>query len=302
MEITNSNTKVFDYVRFFKIAAALSTLAIIVSLLSFWLRGFNLGIDFTGGILLEVNMPHKIELQTARTALEQNGIKEATLQDFGTQGLMIRVASDKSDSGDNTQQLIVERIKQTLTKQFGQEIQFQRVDFVGPQVGNDLIIRGLMALGFSFLAIMLYIWIRFDWEFGIGVMLALMHDALLMFGFYSITGLNFDFTAIIAILTVVGYSVNNSVVLYDRLREYRHKMPGTPLNVLINLSTKVSLKRTLLTSCSTSLALIALVIFGGDTLASFSCGTLFGVVIGTYSSIYIAMPILLQFFPIKNSN
>lgn len=296
MEMQAESNKVIDFVKLFKPALALSLGLALISIVCLVTRGLNLGIDFTGGVMLEAQTSQKLELQAIRTTLEKASIYDTMLQDFGERGVMIRVAQSKAIADEKSQKQLAEQIKTVLTQQFGEEIQFQKTDFVGAQVGRDLVARGLLALLCAFAVVMVYIWIRFDWQFGVGAMLGLAHDTILLFGFYALTGLTFDFTAIIAILTVVGYSVNDSVVLYDRIRENLQKKSGFTLAKIINLSTKANLKRTLLTSGSTIVAILALALFGGKTLASFSYGTLFGVIIGTYSSIFIATPVLVCFF------
>lgn len=194
------------------------------------------------------------------------------------------------------QNFLVKNIQQTLQENFTQ-IQYRKIDYVGPQVGSELILKGLLALILSFVAIMIYITIRFDWQFGIGGIFALLHDAIVVLGFFAITGLEFNLTSIACILTVIGYSINDSVVIYDRIRENLKKHPKINLNDLINTSINSTLSRTILTASTTLISLLALIIYGGDVLFSFSVATFFGIALGTYSSIYISAPILFYVDP-----
>jgi preprotein translocase subunit SecF len=219
---------------------------------------------------------------------------EVSLQNFDDRNFMIKVAQNK----DINQEQTIKSIKKIINKNFpGTE--YRKVDFVGPQIGEELIKKGVMALLLSFAAIMIYIWIRFDWQFGIGAIAALLHDSTMVFGFFALTGLEFNATSIAAILTIIGYSINDSVVIYDRIRENLHKYKKASLSDLINLSLNSTLSRTVLTSGATLLSLIALIIFGGEALKSFSVAVFFGIVVGTYSSIYISAPILLYLDPRK---
>jgi preprotein translocase subunit SecF len=205
---------------------------------------------------------------------------------------MIKVSQDEKID----QSKIVQKIKTVLNDNFSNP-EYRKVDFVGPQIGKELISKGITALIFSFVAIMIYIWIRFDWQFGVGAIIAVIHDAILMFGLFACTGLEFNSTSIAAILAIIGYSINDSVVIYDRVRENLQKFKKTNIKDVVNLSLNSTLSRTILTSGATLLSLLALILFGGEALKGFSISVFFGVVIGTYSSIYISTPILLYFDP-----
>ncbi len=288
-----AHTKV-DFMKVHKLALAASILCIIASVALVLVKGLNFGIDFSGGILIEARAPNASQEQL-RAALTAK-IKDVQIQNIGEQDFLIRVA--KTNDKDGSQLLEVKKIQEILTEKFPQ-IEYRKVDYVGPQMGSELIWKGFFALLMSFIFIMIYIWVRFDWQFGLGGIFALTHDALLTLGFYAVTGLEFNLTSIAAILTVIGYSINDSVVIYDRIRENLRKYKKMDLAELINSSANSTLSRTLLTSGATLLSLLALVLFGGDVLKSFSQAAFFGILVGTYSSIYISAPILLYLDPRK---
>jgi preprotein translocase subunit SecF len=223
-------------------------------------------------------------------------IGEVVLQNFGTShDLSIRVGvSSEEDLMQN-----IALIKQTLQDKFSYNFDYRKVDFVGPQVGNQMIRSGTMAMILSFLGIMLYIWIRFEWHFGMGVLVALCHDVIISLGFMSITSYDFNLSTIAAILTVIGYSVNDSVVIYDRIRENLRKYSRKEMNEIINLSINETLSRTTITALTTLLANLALILLGGEAIRSFSVLVFFGIFVGTYSSIFISAP-LLTLFNFKN--
>lgn len=283
------NTSV-DFIGIKKLAFAASLLLILLSVFMFVTRGLNLGIDFTGGIVLEVRQEQAADLSAMRSALGELNLGEVSLQNFGTNAgdVMIRIQAE--DGAD--QAAIVEHVKEGLVKALDTPLEYRKVDYVGPQVGRELVEAGAEAAVSAFFAILLYIWFRFEWNFGVGAVAALIHDVLLTIGFFAITRLEFNLTSIAAVLTIVGYSINDSVVIYDRIRENLRKYKKMPLPELINLSINETLSRTILTAGTTILALLALAIFGGEVLKSFSYSVLFGVTIGTYSSIYIAAPML----------
>jgi len=290
-----SNFMVGSKIGFMKVHKLAITISIILSILSISLvmtRGLNLGIDFSGGILIEAQFQDKVEFSQIRELLNKKEFGEVTLQNFDDKNFIIKVAQNK----DIDQNQTIKAIKTTLDNNFN-NIQYRKTDFVGPQIGGELIRKGLLALFSSFAFIMIYIWIRFDWQFGIGGIIALMHDAILVLGFYAFTGLEFNSTSIAAILTVIGYSINDSVVIYDRIRENLRKFKAMDLSDLLNLSINSTLSRTVLTASTTLLALVSLMIFGGEALKSFSIATFFGIAAGTYSSIYISAPILLYIDP-----
>ncbi len=290
-----SNFMVGSKIGFMKVHKLAITLSIILSIISISLiiaRGLNLGIDFSGGILIEAQFQDKVKFPKIRKLLDKKEFGEITLQNFDDKNFIIKVAQNKNIDQNQT----IKQIKTTLDNSFN-NIKYRKTDFVGPQIGGELVRKGLLALFLSFAFIMVYIWIRFDWQFGIGAIIALIHDAVLVLGFYALTGLEFNSTSIAAILTVIGYSINDSVVIYDRIRENLRKFKAMDLSELLNLSINSTLSRTILTSSTTLLALASLMVFGGEALKSFSVATFFGIIVGTYSSVYISAPILLYLNP-----
>jgi len=283
-----------DFMKVHKLALIASVVCIVGCLALIFVKGLNFGIDFSGGILMELRVD-KVETEQMRAVLNAK-IKDVQIQNIGEKDFLIRVA--KPVDAATTQSEEVKKIQEILNQNFA-NIEYRKIDYVGPQVGSELIGKGFMALLMSFIFIMIYIWVRFDWQFGLGGIFALVHDAVLTLGFYAATGLEFNLTSIAAILTVIGYSINDSVVIYDRIRENLRKYKKMNLADLINSSVNSTLSRTLLTSGATLLSLLALVLFGGEVLKSFSQAAFFGIIVGTYSSIYISAPILLYLDPRK---
>lgn len=275
-----------------KLALAMSVICIIASLVLVGVKGLNFGIDFAGGILIEARMPEAVDVSVIRELITAE-IKDVQIQNVDQQDLLIRVAKTTEE-----QSVIVKKIQEILNNNFS-NVEYRKIDYVGPQVGGELIEKGFMALLMSFAFIMVYIWIRFDWQFGLGGIFALVHDAILTLGFFSLSGLEFNLTSIAAILTVIGYSINDSVVIYDRIRENLRRYKKMDLADLINSSTNSTMSRTVLTSSVTLVSLLALMLFGGEALHSFSTATFVGIIIGTYSSIYISAPILIYLDPRK---
>jgi len=285
-----SNCKI-NFMAIHKIALIFSIISIIVSIGLVAFKGLNLGIDFAGGILIEARINQKFATSEIREKLSQQ-IDDIHIQESDND-IIIRVAKPQGEPN-----LLIEKIKNILVENYS-NIEYRKIDFVGPQVGSELIFKGLLALVLSFIFIMIYIWIRFDWQFGVGGIFALIHDTFLTLGFFAITGIEFNLTSIASILTIIGYSINDSVVIYDRIRENLKLHPKIDLSNLINSSTNSTLSRTILTASTTLISLLALILFGGEALFSFSIATFFGILIGTYSSIYISAPILLYFDPRK---
>ncbi|MDR0329173.1 MAG: protein translocase subunit SecF [Rickettsia sp.] len=286
-----------DFIRFKKVSYTISIILSLVSIIWIGIYKFNFGIDFAGGIVIEVRLDQDPDLTKMREVLNNLKIGEVILQNFGNQhDLSIRVGSNSED----TLMQNIELIKSTLKNQFPYKFEYRKVDFVGPQVGTQLIKSGITALILSFLAIMVYTWVRFEWYFGLGILVALLHDAILSLGFMSVMRLDFNLSSIAAILTIIGYSVNDSVVIYDRIRENLRKSHKKVMPQIINLSINETLSRTILTVVTTLLANLALVIFGGEAIYSFSVLVFFGIIVGTYSSIFISAPILTYFKNLKN--
>jgi preprotein translocase subunit SecF len=275
-----------------KIALVLSIVFMIGSLILVFTKGLNYGIDFAGGVLIEARIESNPDISKIREALS-NKIDDIHIQESGENDVLIRVSK-----ASQNQDKLIKKIQDILEENFD-KVEYRKIDFVGPQVGSELIFKGFLALFLSFIFIMIYIWIRFDWQFGLGGIFALLHDAIVTLGFFSITGLEFNLTSIASILTIIGYSINDSVVIYDRIRENLRKFSKIDLITLINSSTNSTLSRTILTASTTLISLLALIFFGGEALFSFSVATFFGIALGTYSSIYISAPILLYFDPRK---
>ena len=272
-------------------AFILSAVLIVTSFGLLFTKGLNFGIDFTGGIVIEIRTENPVEIGALRQWLNQPELGEVALQTFGSQGdLMIRLQAEE----DETSRLqAIDRVKTILADNLQTAVDYRKVEFVGPQVGSELIRAGALSLLLAFAAILIYIWMRFEWQFGVGAVAALIHDVILTLGLFSLLQLEFNLTSIAAILTIVGYSINDSVVIFDRIRENLRKFKKMQLPELLNNSINDNLARTVMTSGTTTLALVALVWMGGEVIKGFSIAVLFGIVIGTYSSIYIASPLLI---------
>jgi len=269
----------------FSVSIALTLLALGI----LFTKGLNLGIDFTGGVLMEVRTEVAADLGAMRASLEGQGFGEISLQNFGDpRDVMIRIQVSEKDD----QAAVIAHVKQLLEGSIGQ-LDYRKIDYVGPTVGKELIMAGWMSVLCAFGAIMLYVWFRFEWQYGVGAIMALLHDSIMMIGFFAVTRYDFSLTAIAAILTIVGYSINDSVVIYDRIRENMRKFKKMPIADLLNISINETLSRTILTASTTFLAAAALAIFGGEVIRGFSMAILFGVFVGTYSSIYISAPALM---------
>ena len=282
----------FDFMKVRKVSYAFSALLILISLVFAGVKNFNFGIDFVGGISMEVRVSEDPDLPKMRGILGDLDIGEVVIQSFGTsRDLSIRLGgSDEEELKKH-----VELIKTTLESKISYDVEYRKVDFVGAQVGKQMIRSGLLAMILAFAAIMFYVWIRFEWHFGLGVLLALVHDVILSLGFMSITEYDFNLSTIAAILTVIGYSVNDSVVIYDRIRENLRKYSKKTVSEIINLSINETLSRTTITALTTLLANFALILLGGEAIKSFSVLVFVGIFIGTYSSIFISAPILTLF-------
>lgn len=286
----------YDFMKFHKLFFAISSIAILISIVSFFVRGLNFGVDFTGGLLFDITVKDNKDIAAFRSDFLQNNIQDFNIQSYGNDGFIIRIAESTITQKSNKQLSSNEEIqivKNIINTFFDNDVQYNKIDFVGPQVGKELILKGLIALILSFLAMLVYISIRFEWNFGMGAVIALIHDTILTFGVYSVFQIDFDLTAIAAILTVIGYSVNDKVVIYDRIREFLPKYKNDTLTEIINKSLTTTLRRTLLTSSTTLASLLILAFMGGETLKYFSLVVIYGIIIGTYSSIYISTPLLL---------
>ena len=278
----------FEFLRWRLALFAISAALILASIGFYFAKGLNYGIDFEGGVLVEVRTPAPADLSAMRATLGDLGLGEVALQEFGTPtDVLIRV--QKQDGGEAAQQRAVEAVRNAL----GKDVEYRRVEFVGPKVGSELIRAGVTAVALAIIAMLIYIWFRFEWQFGIGAVLALTHDVVATIGVFAFFQLEFNLSTVAAILTIAGYSINDTVVVYDRVRENLRKYKRMPLDQLFNRSINETLSRTIRTSATTLLALFALYFFGGEVISGFSFAMIFGIVVGTYSSICIAVPLLL---------
>ncbi|MAF47079.1 MAG: protein translocase subunit SecF [Rhodospirillales bacterium] len=272
-----------------KVFFVFSTLLVLFAVGLFLTRGLNYGIDFQGGILIEVRMPEAGKLAEIRSNLSGLGLGEVALQEFGQPtDILIRV--QKQSGGEKAQQAAVEKVKTAL----GDGVDYRRTEFVGPQVSRELFRDGVIAVVLAMLGILAYIWFRFEWQFGLGAIVALLHDVLTTIGIFALTGLEFNLSTVAAILTIAGYSINDTVVVYDRVRENLRRYKTMPLPELLNNSINETLSRTVMTSVTTLIALLSLYILGGEVIRGFSFALIWGVLIGTYSSVCVAVPLLLH--------
>jgi preprotein translocase subunit SecF len=289
LRIIPDDTK-FDFMRFRRISFPVSAVLSIVAIALYFFVGLNFGIDFKGGTLLEVRTPAaQADLATMRATLDRLELGEVQLQQFGAPNeVLIRVA--EQPGGDTAQQEAVQKIRGAL----GEGIEYRRVEVVGPRVSTELLSYGIIGLMLAIFGILIYLWFRFEWQFAIGAMIANTHDLVLTLGFMSLTRIDFDLTSIAALLTILGYSLNDTVVIYDRIREMLRRYKKMPMAELLNIAVNATLSRSIITHLTTTLALLALFLFGGNAIGSFTATMMFGVVlVGTYTSIFIAAPILI---------
>ena len=274
-----------------KIFFMISALLIITSIAMVATQGLNFGIDFKGGILIEVRTEDgPANIADMRGKLGALNLGDVSLQEFGEPtDVLIRI--QRQDGGEEAQQKAVNAVKSAL----GDKISYRRTEFVGPQVSAELMEDGIMAVSLAIMAILIYIWFRFEWQFGVGAVLALLHDVTVTVGIFAVLGLEFNLTTVAAVLTIAGYSINDTVVVFDRVRENLRKYKTMPLGELLNLSINDTLSRTVITSFTTVLALLALFFLGGEVIHDFSFAMIWGIVVGTYSSICVAVPLLLYF-------
>ena len=286
LRIIKSGTDI-KFMKIKKLTLFISSILFLLSLSSVFFKGLNLGIDFTGGSLIEVRFKESVNLNNLRVKMNKLDLGEIQLQTIGSENdIVIRVQEKNSN---NKQTETIQIVKNSLNNE---SVEYRRTEFVGPKVGGELVNAGIIAVIFSLVGILIYIWLRFQWNFAIGAILALVHDVILTLGFFSVLQLEFNLATVAAVLTIAGYSINDTVVIYDRIRESMRKYKQITFDEVINLSLNGTLSRTLMTSLTTLLALIALFTFGGIVISSFIIALIWGVIIGTYSSIYVASPIL----------
>ena len=267
----------------------LSITLVVISLLLLIIKGLNFGIDFKGGTLIELrSTDSKINVSSLRDNLNQMNLGDISVKNFGNKNdFLIKFENNENKNA-------IEEIRVNLDKSFGNNFNFRRVENVGPKVSTELLRSGVIAISVALALMLIYIWIRFEWQFSLGAIMALFHDVIVTLGLFSLLGLEINLSIIAAVLTIVGYSMNDTVVIFDRVRENLRKYSDIKIFELTNISINETLSRTLITSITTLLALLSIFFFGGEILKGFSLAMIFGVIFGTYSSIYIANTILVR--------
>ncbi len=277
-----------NFNKFYKLFNITSSILIIISILLLFFKGLNFGIDFKGGTLIELRSnDEKINVTSLRDTLSNMNLGDINVKKFGNdKDFLVKVEKIEGNS--------IELIKKELTELSGNSFSFRRVENVGPKVSSELLKSGIIAIALSLAAMLFYIWIRFEWQFSLGAILALFHDVIITLGLFSLFSLEINLSIVAAVLTIVGYSMNDTVVIYDRVRENLRRFSDIKIFELTNISINETLSRTIITSATTLLALISIYFFGGEILKGFSLAMIMGVIFGTYSSIYIANPILVK--------
>lgn len=285
MQILKLGSRTLGFMSLRKVAMSISTLLILASFASFFVKGLNFGLDFTGGTAVEVGFAQPADLKKVRSVLAENGFADASVQLFGSsQEILIRLAP----RGDDVKAEVIGNQVIEALKIADDSVVIRRIEFVGPSVGEDLKEQGGLAMLTALICILIYVAFRFEWRFAVGAVSALLHDVIITLGLFSVLGLEFDLTILAAILAVIGYSLNDTIVVSDRIRENFRKVRIDDTIEIIDISLTQTLNRTLVTSITTILVLIALFFWGGQTIHGFATALLFGVFIGTYSSIYVA--------------
>ncbi len=288
LNLVPQNTKI-NFVGYRRFSYPLSALLIVASIAVFLVQGLNFGIDFRGGVLIEVKTEGPADVVELRDRLGALGLGEIQVQEFGApDDILIRV--QQQDGSEEEQAAVIVQIKTALGDQVSE---YRRTEFVGPTVGGELIESAIWAVVLAIGAILIYIWFRFEWQFGVGAVIALTHDVITTIGLFALTQLEFNLATVAAILTIAGYSINDTVVIYDRVREELRRYKKMDISELLNLAANRTLSRTFMTSFTTLIALIALAIFGGSIIRDFAFAMIWGVIIGTYSSVFVAVPVLL---------
>ena len=283
-----------DFVRKRWWAFGLTLLLLLVTIVSLSVRGLNLGIDFEGGILIEAKAAHAVDTSALRSELQALNLGEVELQQFGSpDDVLIRIQHQEGEEAGQMKAI------QAVRDKLGTEYEYRRVEVVGPTVGKELFHAGVLATVFAMLAISLYVGLRFEWQFGLAALIATFHDVVVTVGLFSVLQLDFNLTSVAALLTLAGYSINDTVVVFDRIRETLRRQKATDLRVIINDSVNQTLSRTTMTAGTTLLALLPLVFLGGPTLINFSAALTWGILVGTYSSIYVAAALLLYMPPLR---
>ena len=279
-----------NFNKFYKLFNLISLSLVVVSVLLLFFKGLNFGVDFKGGTLIELRSNDKsINVTSLRQSFNKMNLGDFNVKKFGNENdFLIKI--EKKDTSANA----IEVIKKDLTSSLGGSFNFRRVENVGPKVSSELLKSGIIAIALSLAAMLFYIWIRFEWQFSLGAILALFHDVIITLGLFSLFSLEINLSIVAAVLTIVGYSMNDTVVIYDRVRENLRKFSDIKIYELTNISINETLSRTIITSVTTLLALLSIYLFGGEILKGFALAMIMGVVFGTYSSIYIANPVLVK--------
>ena len=279
-----------NFNKFYKLFNIISLSLVVASILLLFFKGLNFGVDFKGGTLIELRSNDKnINVTSLRQSFNKMNLGDFNVKKFGNENdFLIKI--EKKDTSANA----IEVIKKDLTSSLGGSFNFRRIENVGPKVSSELLKSGIIAIALSLAAMLFYIWIRFEWQFSLGAILALFHDVIITLGLFSLFSLEINLSIVAAVLTIVGYSMNDTVVIYDRVRENLRKFSDIKIYELTNISINETLSRTIITSATTLLALVSIYLFGGEILKGFSLAMIMGVIFGTYSSIYIANPILVK--------
>ena len=286
--------KNINFVSQFKKANFVSIIIFLLSVFFISFKGLNYGIDFKGGTLIELRTDSSIESSFIRESLNSMDLGDVNVKNFGKVGDYLIKVEQKSSNNNN----LIPEIKKKLSESLNAEVNFRRVENVGPKVSSELLSSSIIAISLALAAMLFYIWVRFEWQFSVGSIIALFHDVVITLGIFSILSLEINLSIIAAVLTIVGYSMNDTVVIYDRIRENLFKYTKISISDISNLSINETLARTIITSVTTLLALISIYILGGEILRGFSFAMILGVIIGTYSSIFVASPIL-KFFKVS---
>ena len=285
------NNKI-NFSKIFKVANIFSLLAVLVSILFLFFKGLNYGVDFKGGTLLEIRIENKnIQIQDIRSSLNLPELGDVNVKQFGKEGDFLI----KFEKNANENEKFTTDLKNIISKKIGSAVNFRRVESVGPKVSSELLKQGLTAIVLSLAAMLFYIWIRFEWQFSLGAIIALIHDVIITLGIFSILSFEVNLSIVAAVLTIVGYSMNDTVVIFDRIRENLLKYSKISTNEISDISINETLSRTVITSLTTLFALVSIFILGGEILRGFSFAMILGVLIGTYSSIFVASPVLNYF-------
>ena len=283
--------KQINFVSKFKNANIVSIVLFILSIIFIYFKGLNYGIDFKGGTLIELRTDKSVEASSIRDSLNSMSLGDINVKKFGKDGdYLIKVEQKNSNNSD-----LIPKIKEKLSNNLNTDVDFRRVENVGPKVSSELLESSVIAITLALAAMLFYIWVRFEWQFSLGSIIALFHDVVITLGIFSVLALEINLSIIAAVLTIVGYSMNDTVVIYDRIRENLFKYTKISISDVSNLSINETLTRTIITSVTTLLALFSIYILGGEILRGFSFAMILGVIIGTYSSIFVASPILKYF-------